>query len=148
MVIVMLNLSFYITVLYYGLRITLLYVTNRLSVITNYPHLDLLNLECRKVQYWAHCSFCFTSMIYPIHLHFSTSYYLQTTLMFFLLMAHINHYNYSELNKELVKVSDWFRANKLSLNLSKTNYVLFRSNRNLSLRRHVNLLSIILRFLK
>src|SRR6218665_383787 len=36
---------------------------------------------------------------------------------------------YSELNKELVKVSDWFRANKLSLNLSKTNYILFRSNR-------------------
>src|SRR6218665_2440200 len=36
---------------------------------------------------------------------------------------------YSELNKELVKVSDWFRSNKLSLNLSKTNYILFRSNR-------------------
>src|SRR6218665_2351940 len=36
---------------------------------------------------------------------------------------------YSELNKELGKVSDWFRANKLSLNLSKTNYILFRSNR-------------------
>jgi len=36
---------------------------------------------------------------------------------------------FSELNKELLKISDWFRANKLSLNLSKTNYILFRSHR-------------------
>ena len=29
----------------------------------------------------------------------------------------------------MLKISDWFRANKLSLNLSKTNYSLFRSHR-------------------
>ena len=36
---------------------------------------------------------------------------------------------YSELNKELVNVSDTFTANKLSPNLSKTKYTLFSSNR-------------------
>ena len=35
-------------------------------------------------------------------------------------------YIFETLNKELSLVIDWFRANKLSLNLSKTNYVLFK----------------------
>ena len=29
---------------------------------------------------------------------------------------------YAEVNKELIKLDDWFRANKLSLNVKKTNY--------------------------
>ena len=33
------------------------------------------------------------------------------------------------MNQELAKVTDWFYANKLSLNLNKTNYVLFCSHR-------------------
>src|SRR6218665_1143286 len=35
---------------------------------------------------------------------------------------------YSELNKELLKVSDWFRPNKLPKSV-QTNYILFRSKR-------------------
>lgn len=31
----------------------------------------------------------------------------------------------SKVNNELVKLSEWFRANKLSLNVSKTNYIVF-----------------------
>jgi len=34
---------------------------------------------------------------------------------------------YQNLNKDLSKLVDWFWANKLSLNLSKTNYMLFKS---------------------
>ena len=30
-------------------------------------------------------------------------------------------------NQELIKASDWFKANKLTLNVSKTKYILFRS---------------------
>ena len=30
-------------------------------------------------------------------------------------------------NQELIKASDWFKANKLTLNISKTKYILFRS---------------------
>ena len=33
------------------------------------------------------------------------------------------------VNLELAKINDWFAANKLSLNLDKTNYILFRSHR-------------------
>lgn len=33
------------------------------------------------------------------------------------------------VNNELFKLTIWFKANKLSLNISKTNYMLFRSNR-------------------
>ena len=32
---------------------------------------------------------------------------------------------YAEVNKELIKLDDWFRANKLSLNVKKTNYSVF-----------------------
>ena len=32
---------------------------------------------------------------------------------------------FDNLKTDLVELIDWFRANKLSLNLSKTNYVLF-----------------------
>src|ERR1700733_9640988 len=46
----------------------------------------------------------------------------------------LSHKNYCELfalvNEELPKISDWFKANTLSLNLNKTNYILFTSNRN------------------
>lgn len=33
------------------------------------------------------------------------------------------------VNTELIKVDAWFKCNKLSLNVNKTNYILFRSNR-------------------
>ena len=36
---------------------------------------------------------------------------------------------YSEANQELQKASDWFYANKLSLNISKTKSIVFRNNR-------------------
>ena len=31
------------------------------------------------------------------------------------------------VNDELIKISSWFKANKLSLNVQKTNYVIFRN---------------------
>ena len=36
------------------------------------------------------------------------------------------------MNEELKILKDWFKANKLSLNVSKANYILFR-NKNLEL---------------
>ena len=36
---------------------------------------------------------------------------------------------YQTANQELLKIADWFRSNKLSLNLNKTNYILFCSHR-------------------
>ena len=33
-------------------------------------------------------------------------------------------------NKEIEKVNLWLKCNKLSLNVKKTNYIIFRSNKN------------------
>ena len=35
---------------------------------------------------------------------------------------------FSTVNMELEKISEWFKANKLSLNMKKTNYTLFHKN--------------------
>ena len=35
-------------------------------------------------------------------------------------------------NKELLKVDTWFKCNKLSLNINKANYIIFRSTKNTS----------------
>jgi len=59
-------------------------------------------------------------------------------LMYFVLFADDTNVFYSNssltslyqiVNTELIKIANWFQANKLSLNLDKTNYILFRSHR-------------------
>ena len=34
---------------------------------------------------------------------------------------------YQQANKELDKLADWFKANKLTLNISKTKYMIFKN---------------------
>lgn len=43
------------------------------------------------------------------------------------------------MNEELIKVDTWFRCNKLSLNINKTNFIVFRSNRNQNDAEHVHI---------
>ena len=54
-----------------------------------------------------------------------------------------SHRSYHELlltvNRELLLVADWFKANKLSLNLTKTNYILFCSRRKSSPQQKGNI---------
>ena len=38
------------------------------------------------------------------------------------------HSLYKNVNSDLAELSNWFRANKLALNVNKSNYMLFRSN--------------------
>ena len=48
--------------------------------------------------------------------------------------------NSNNMKTDLLELIDWFRANKLSLNLSKTNYVLFRkSTDNTNIYNHLSL---------
>src|SRR6218665_1529256 len=62
---------------------------------------------------------------------------ISPTLYFILFADDTNvfysHASWGELvriiNEELLKINDWFLANKLSLNLDKTNYILFKSHR-------------------
>ena len=46
-----------------------------------------------------------------------------------MLYAHknLNHITSTFINKELPKLITWFQSNKLSLNITKTNYIDFRS---------------------
>ena len=45
----------------------------------------------------------------------------------------------TNINLELGKLSIWFRANRLSLNVNKTNYVIFRRNQvNMDLAIHTD----------
>ena len=48
------------------------------------------------------------------------------------------------MNIELIKVAEWFNANKLSLNLEKTNFILFSSARKTALRKALFLNGILL----
>lgn len=41
------------------------------------------------------------------------------------------------MNQELIKLDTWFKCNKLSLNINKTNFIVFRSNRNRNDVEHV-----------
>src|SRR5678815_3385467 len=59
-----------------------------------------------------------------------------STLLRFILFADdsnvfLSHSSYDKLiqlaNEELSLAADWFKANKLSLNVSKTNYIIFRT---------------------
>ena len=44
------------------------------------------------------------------------------------------------INEELKLISDWFKANKMSLNIGKSNYILFSSNRKLILQSEETIL--------
>ena len=41
------------------------------------------------------------------------------------------------MNTELSKIADWFNTNKLSLNSTKTNYILFRSARKIAIGKSI-----------
>ena len=43
------------------------------------------------------------------------------------------------LNAELQKIDIWFKCNRLSLNISKTNYIVFNSNKKASEADHLHL---------
>jgi hypothetical protein len=43
------------------------------------------------------------------------------------------------VNNELLKISKWFKLNKLSLNIKKTNYILFSSKRKTLTDRRINI---------
>ena len=46
---------------------------------------------------------------------------------------------YNIINNDLINLTDWFRANKLSLNTSKTNYMLFSNNNNISENQQIKM---------
>ena len=78
---------------------------------------------------WCPTGVCAWSLIYMNDIHNSSvklSFYLfanDTTLWY----ADTNLKSLEKtVNSELLKVSDWLNANKLTLNAKKSNYVIFR----------------------
>ena len=65
-------------------------------------------------------------------------YSLQTIQISFIPMLKNFHSLITTLNSELSKVSSWFMCNKLSLNIAKTNFMLFKPSNQLQNIRHNN----------
>ena len=56
--------------------------------------------------------------------------YLLTTLTLFMLIKILRHWNLNKVNVELHSLYNWLTSNKLSLNIKKSNYVIFRPYQN------------------
>src|SRR6218665_60766 len=85
---------------------------------------------------WVNCSVPQGSNLGPLLfiLYINDLANISPTLYFILFADDTNvFYSCGELvriiNEELLKINDWFLANKLSLNFDKTNYILFKSHR-------------------
>ena len=66
-------------------------------------------------------------MTYAMCQTYLNLYYLPMTLIYFVLAPAYNHDLQYTINRELAKLFVWFSVNRLSLNLGKTNYMLFNS---------------------
>src|SRR6218665_2766795 len=93
-----------------------------------FRHTEVLNLAFHKVPFLDPFYSCFSSMICPALPRFSISYFLLITQISFYRINHMKLY-FRLINSELILVNNWFINNRLSLNVSKTNYILFRSHR-------------------
>src|SRR6218665_523239 len=93
-----------------------------------FRHTEVLNLAFHKVPFLNPFYSCFSSMICTALPRFSISYFFADNTNFFL-----SHKSYETLfrlmNSELILVNNCLMNNRLSLNVSKTNSILFRSRR-------------------
>ena len=87
---------------------------------------DLSRVGYRKDQYWVQFCFFFTSMIYAMCQTYLNLYYSPMTQILFCSSTSLHDLR-DTINRELGKLFVWFSVNRLSLNLGKTNYMLFRS---------------------
>ena len=77
-----------------------------------------------KVQYLDRNCLFYILMTFAMYQNSSNLFYLQTTPIFFIQIQNV-HNLISIINHELDKLYTWFSLNKLSLNASKTNYMVF-----------------------
>ena len=100
--------------------------------ITLAPLNSLLLVECLKVPYWGHCCFCYnindianvSDILFSILFADDTSVFIHDDQLDDIT---------NKMNIELKKLVAWLNANKLSLNIDKTQYMIFRTSN----RKHI-----------
>ena len=116
---------------YYGFRgIVLVWFKNYLKIensLLDIKHVILRirisNLVSLRDQFYVHCYLFFMSTISHLQLHYLKSFCFadDTTLWY----SHPDIATKINLiNKELSEICNWFKANKLSINASKNNYMM------------------------
>ena len=124
---------------YYGVRGTALswfrsYMFGRKQYVSKFNHKS----ECRTVEYSVPQGSILGALLFILYIndfiHCSNIlhkvFFADDTNLF---LSHKNMHDLQEnLNDELIKVDTWLKCNKLSLNLNKTNFIIFHSKRNRS----------------
>jgi hypothetical protein len=83
----------------------------------------MLLQEFHRVQFLVHCYFIYTSMTSKAVVIYFRSYYMQMIRM---LSIQICAWKLCIIQYKMNKVVKWLNANKLSINASKTKFVIFK----------------------
>ena len=88
-------------------------------------------IKCHNNMYWVHYYLSYILMTCPSVYNMQIVYFLQMTPRYHYCSSHDMTQLHRSIEIDLAYISDWFYANKLSLNVAKSNFVLFsRSNSN------------------
>ena len=101
---------------------------NMLYIMTHYLQSNGSRVVFHSDLYLVRCYFCYISMTWQMHQILYFHSYLPMTLI--CLFQEKNPDDLViKMNTEIVKVVDWLKINKLSLNLKKTHFIIFRKSR-------------------
>ena len=121
---------------HYGIRgIVLHWFTNYLCNRKQYVSINNVNSNILPVAYKVSQGSILGPLLFILFINDITSISKLAELIIFAddINLYFKHANISELfvnvNNELQKISKWFKLNKLSLNIKKTNFIMF-SNKN------------------
>ena len=93
------------------------------TVVLNH-HCKTLHVESHKVQYWVHSCLSSIQMIFQIHYLILNVFYLPMTQH---CIIHTQTKNATKnIEDDLQVLTEWFYSNKLSLDVQKTHFLIFR----------------------
>ena len=107
-----------------GLRATCQIGHSKSTFWTPLHMFSMFPVACPRAPFRVHVYSLFILVIYVVFLSFSISFYLRMTLICYVAGNDLQSLT-TNININLGILFDWFCANKLSLNLKKTNYILF-----------------------